>query len=442
MINSNILFITIDSLRADKFHGKHKTSHTPNIDKLIENGTYFSEAISSSDVTGICLGNIFTGMYSQKTGITQRKFNRKIKTIFDILKENNYHVYGTIPNLTWFNQLTEKFDEVDKFFAANRIQDGLNDNVGKQIIERLKSKKMKEPWIYYIHLEDLHEKINVPSQYDNKDYGETKYERMISFIDIWIEKILTNCDLGKTLVVITSDHGDYIPFVDNVGDIPRVQTIMKKAKRVFPFFEPIGIKLFILIQSISKSFQYKKLKKQLSDEQIRTLNTRGRKTLDDETLRIPLLLIGNKIPSKIFNDLVSGIDIFPTILNYLEIETSDNNIDGRNLNQLIQGGKIEEIPLFIQSGDTQYHKESLIVGIRTSKYKYYRERKNPKKNVCLFNLEDDPLERENIADLSPEIVESMERYLIKFEKTNQIIKSEDDEKTKEIENELKKMGYV
>lgn len=60
----------------------------------------------------------------------------------------------------------------------------------------------------------------------------------------------------------------------------------------------------------------------------------------------------------------------------------------------------------------------------------------------MFNLEDDPFEKNNIADLFSEIVEPIEKCLIKFENANQIIESEEDGKTKEIEDELKKMGYV
>lgn len=37
----NILFIIIDSLRADKCYETAKTSKTPNIDDLIRNRTYF-----------------------------------------------------------------------------------------------------------------------------------------------------------------------------------------------------------------------------------------------------------------------------------------------------------------------------------------------------------------------------------------------------------------
>ena len=439
--NSNILFIIIDSLRADKVYDKNKSTVTPNIDKLIKNGTYFSETISSADVTGICLGNIFTGMFSQKTGITQREFNSEIKTLFDILKENNYHVYGTVPDLTWFSQLTEKFDEVFRYYAANRIQDGLSDKVGEQILNNLNSTKMIEPWIYYIHLEDLHEKIIVPEKYDKEEYGKTNYERMISYIDEWIGKIISCVNLEKTLVVVTSDHGDYIPIVEGFGQIPRVQSFMKKGKEIFPVLEPIGLKLFILIRNIIKISQQRKLKKQLSSEQIRTLNARGRKTLQDETLKVPLLFVGNKIPPTIFNDLVSGMDIFPTILRYIGIKINDK-IDGRDLNLLMNGEKLQEIPIFIQTGDTQEHKESLIIGIRTSKFKYYRARKNSKQNVNLYNLKEDPLEKNNIAKLFPEIVKSMEENLERYEKQQIVIETKDNDKTKEIEEELRKMGYV
>ena len=46
----NILFLLIDSLRADKCFGDKKTSITPNLDSLIKNGTYFSQTICSAPV--------------------------------------------------------------------------------------------------------------------------------------------------------------------------------------------------------------------------------------------------------------------------------------------------------------------------------------------------------------------------------------------------------
>ena len=47
-MQSNILFLLVDSLRGDKCYGERKTAITPNIDKLIHNGVYFSQTIGSS----------------------------------------------------------------------------------------------------------------------------------------------------------------------------------------------------------------------------------------------------------------------------------------------------------------------------------------------------------------------------------------------------------
>ena len=164
MMKPNILFLVIDSFRADRFFGKNRSCKTPNIDSLVNQGVYFKNTISSSDVTGICLGNVFSGMYSFKTGLTLRNFNPNVITLFDILKNYGYQLHATIPNLTWFNLLIKNFDDYNSFRCDNLAQDGLYDNVGDSIIEKLSSKKMTEPWLYYIHLEDLHPEIIVPTK--------------------------------------------------------------------------------------------------------------------------------------------------------------------------------------------------------------------------------------------------------------------------------------
>ena len=235
-----------------------------------------------------------------------------------------------------------------------------------------------------------------------------------------VREILNQCNLNNTLVVITSDHGDYIPVVDSYGQIPRIQTFMKKGKTIFPQMEPIGVKLFIILRNLIMKKQKRELKKQFSSKQMKTLRARGNETLDDETLKVPLLIIDNKIKPKICNDLVTGVDIFPTILSYLGIKTNYSNIDGRDLTPLINGGELKEIPIFIQSGDKQEQKDSLVVGIRTSKFKYYRSRKNPKENIHLYNLENDPFEKNNLVNSFPEIINSMEKTLLQYEMIPQI----------------------
>ena len=114
---------------------------------------------------------------------------------FDILKNYGYQLHATIPNLTWFDLLTKHFDDHDRFKCENTIQDSLFDNVGEMIIERLTSEKMNDPWIYYIHLEDLHDEIIIPEMFQDEKFGKTKYDKTVSSIDYWIGKILKNIEV-------------------------------------------------------------------------------------------------------------------------------------------------------------------------------------------------------------------------------------------------------
>ena len=59
----NILFLTLDGLRADKFTGKTKTAITPNLDSLLKKGTYFNQAISCADGTVLALNAMLSGIF-------------------------------------------------------------------------------------------------------------------------------------------------------------------------------------------------------------------------------------------------------------------------------------------------------------------------------------------------------------------------------------------
>ena len=98
----NILFIVIDSLRADKCYGNKKTSVTPNIDTLIENGTYFAQNITSAPSTIPSMSSILTGLYPFECVIKQEKFfviDHNIDNYIKNLEQNNYNCYATTPKL-------------------------------------------------------------------------------------------------------------------------------------------------------------------------------------------------------------------------------------------------------------------------------------------------------------------------------------------------------
>ena len=153
MKKKNIFVIIIDSLRADKFIGSLKTSQTPNIDRLIENGIYFCNTVAPSDGTLFSWAGIFSGKYSFRTGINSGRFSKvdkKMTTLFHLLEKNGYDFYGHLPEVASKIGLFPNFKNENVFFNKYlNFEDGL----GQQIINELSS-NMKTPWCYILHSYD------------------------------------------------------------------------------------------------------------------------------------------------------------------------------------------------------------------------------------------------------------------------------------------------
>ena len=262
----NIIFISVDSLRADRCFGVNRNAKTPNLDSLIKNGVYFSQAISAADQTGTSLSSVFTGLFPNRTGQNQINFKSNIETYFDFLKKSNYHIYSLIPDITFFREATINFgDKTLYVFEDRKKLQRLEDNLGNKIISKLKSKKMEEPWIYFIHLMDIHTPFSVPDEFDKKENGETKYDRLVSYVDVWLGKILNHINMKNTLAVITADHGEYIPVTgESITEIPRIQHMLTKGQTSFSFIEKIRMKTLLNLRFAAQTYRKEKLKRTLT----------------------------------------------------------------------------------------------------------------------------------------------------------------------------------
>ena len=55
-----------------------------------------------------------------------------------------------------------------------------------------------------------------------------------------------------------------------------------------------------------------------------------------------------------------------------------------------------------------------MVGIRTPEFKYFRSRESPKERDHLYNLQNDPLEENNLVEINQDMVNNMEKILSNF----------------------------
>ena len=450
----NILLIVIDSLRSDKCIGNNSGSITPNIDFLIKNGTSFPNTISSAAATAVALSSIFTGLFPFKIGMGTNYYHKlspDIETYIKILKNNGYKTHATAPSVAKDFGLTCDFENNDSTYH-NYLS--LFDGLGEQIIKKLSNTSLHTPWFFYIHIFDLHSPITVPKSFSDKKFGSSKYEKQISAIDFWIGKIIEKINLKNTLIILTADHGEYIPIVEYNNKIINLEASDNEAKlwkigNRIPNISPdsaLNIKKKIggLLRNTRTKIKKQKINElNLSPYQKRVLMEsrmeEGHRMFDD-LVKVPLIFSGLNIPSnKEILQQVRHIDIFPTIEDMISLPKKQN-VDGYSLLPLMQDKFLEEKPAYIQNPPSIKKNSKKIIGIRTSNYKMIKQADSDK-ILELYNIIDDPLEEKNIVKEYPEIVLLLDKKLSEIK--NFVVSSNDSShRDKKIENVLKRLGYV
>ena len=444
MTKPNILFVVLDACRADKFY-QNKNSKTPTIDSLIKRGAYFSQSISSTDYTMSAISSIFTARYPFGVGETKEyyyKIHSESTSYINDLKNNGYHCYATMHSGLDAMGFSSYFENDNQSYqSGTQLYSGLSD----KILKMLKPGVMKSPWIYFVHVLGLHRPIRVPN-FEKMSISD-RYDRMMEIIDSWLAQILDTVDLKNTLIIITSDHGDYIPVIDNTARTS--SPVIEKSKSLIKNFLPKS-------QIINVHKKKKKLLREIRSSKLKTsyekrsLNERPDESRFqfDELIRVPLLFVGCGVKS-VGNipNLVRTIDIFPTIESILNLPNKKLDIHGRSLYPFFENKQMEEIPVYMESTTihTGQKEPKAVIGLRTSRYKYFRSLKIPTENRHLYDLKIDPFEGNNLVEKNSAKVNEMEKLLenirneTNFDMTHEKF---NDAEAKQVEEELKKLGYI
>jgi len=448
-MKKNVFFLIIDGLRADRLDGRQKSAKTPNLDKLVEKGCIFDQAISTADGTTLALNAIFTSQFPFRTGVRAKEVYTSNSNHIHYLKNNGYSVYGIIPDLTSLSRFRFNFqNSVNSLKGTPPNIEHLWEGAGEKILQLLDNVKMKEPWFCYVHPMDLHDPLIVPKEFDIEEFGKSKYERILSSIDKWIGDIINRIDFSTTTIIITADHGSIIP----EGDVgyadyePELKTSLDVGKKIMPkATHKLGAKMIVGLRNKIRDSRLKKANKGLTPYQIRSRLPHTTLLLNEEIVNVPLIMTGKNIPKdKIISNQIRTVDIFPTIFEIIGINDSPKGIlDGRSLVPFFSGKEVKELPVYLHT--IPYVEESIHdkVGIRTSKYKYFRHARQSDQNINLYDLENDPQENINIAEDNPEIVTSMEKILEEMTKDLDVDEEKlTEEEEKIVEAQLKDLGYI
>ena len=449
----NIIFILIDGLRSEQFYGNNRTCKTPNIDSLVRKGMYFEQAISSADGTIISLNTIFSSNFQVANAARSQKIVLNEDNLIDILKKNGYRIYGTFPNFVSFNSLRKRFenennsyDWIEPLTPPETLPTGLT----KRVIQLLESKEKQEPYFYYFHIFDLHplregrKPIGIEN-FDNEKFGSSLYERTVSAIDFWLGKILEHTDMND-IIILTADHGERIPYggLRGVDFEPKLENAIDFGKKILPkSTHKIGGQFLSNIRHLVGKRKLNKSNKKLTNYQKRSRDPYFTLSLFDEMIHVPLLFVGNLIKPEIIPKQVRHVDIFPTICELLDVPV-DVKISGKSLVSLANEGSQEENINYLHTMPYEKRSSLDMVGLRTDEYKYFRAARNPKENVNLYELSNDPYENNNIAQTQNQLVTYLEKKILELEKDS-LSESDDeisDEEMQRISSELKRLGYM
>lgn len=289
----NILFITVDTLRADHLscYGYYRKT-SPYIDGLAAEGTRFAHDYTVIPLTGPSHFALLTGRYPQEIGVRRNGVappsNMKLVSLPQVLHHHGYRrgafisAWPLASHLThmdrWFDHYDEVLTRKYQLFNSSRYAEDVTPRALNWLRQHAKGKK---PFFLWVHYFDPHspyifrdgyqpQRINsiAPPPMPWKDGGMPdrirSYDSEIYYADHYIGQLLNALDqLGvrdSTLVVLTGDHGESLGEHGYVGH--------------------------------------------------------GRHLYDD-ILHVPLIfrLPGKVIAGKVVNTPVSSIDVAPTILD-------------------------------------------------------------------------------------------------------------------------------
>jgi arylsulfatase A-like enzyme len=445
----NIFLITIDCLRYDYLGCYGNVENlTPSIDEIAKNGIIFLQAIVNGPSTPFSFPSIFTSTYS----LMDPQFPNLSKfrsTLAEVIRNNGYKTAGinSNPYLSKYYNYDNGFSFFDDIFSESqkKIDKGVKGFIKrhkklksfiKKVYKTLIMKyKIKPPyqrasiinkkalkWLkentgkkfIWIHYMDTHHPFFPPGKF--RDTSKNKMYRA--------EKILKRNPSNvsnRKLTNIKNQYKNTIKYVDN------------ELGKFFEELKNLGLfenSLFILTADHGEEFrEHGGFSHQCK--------------LYDELIHVPLIMKGPKLPINLKKkNLISLIDLAPTILDYLNMDKCEDFIGKSFLPLLVKSDKTYKRQYVISESLTKDNKVSLslddsfrVLAYRTEEWKLIL---NYEKNSSeLYNLKEENLEINNIRTQYLEIAKDFEQKLLDHVKFENEIRNQLQERQK-LGNSIKK----
>ena len=443
----NFILIVIDATRADHVTGYGYPRYTtPVLDKLAENGVFFSMGFAQATWTCPSVVSILTSLYPATHGVVTKNKSETdyvrppLKMAAEIFRDAGYYTEAFIEHM-W---LTEKLGYNQGFRKYNVLCCKGAGWVGDIMLEALQEGR-EQPFFWYVHLFDPHGTYEPPEPF-NRFYGDDGYdvEWTLGIPEISKQQGVNKLWYDKARTKLVLDMAHYHSQYD--GEIRNADYHIGR-----------------LLRELSK-------KGLLENTMIAVTADHGEEFYDhgrwghnalfwEEIIHVPYMMY---FPEETYKGLkidwmVETIDILPTALSYLNIPAPPD-FQGIDLMPLLnyfsarsnRGGKDSEFAKIRAKYNRDYVFADLPPGaacIRTRDYKYMHSWDNVLPDIKLFDLKTDIAEKTPLKDRQ-DVRNKLQKILEEWRGSNNKLSKKYEHKTmkktltqEEMEG-LRALGYV
>jgi arylsulfatase A-like enzyme len=223
----NVLFILIDTLRADRLgtYGYERDT-SPTIDALAATGVRFAQQMSQSSWTKCSMASLWTGLYPVRTDVTRstQAVSPGAMMPAEILSAAGFNTFalwrnGWIGPAFGFHQGFDVYHSprLGRIPADVRREKptlsvgGTDQDTVRSAIEFMRTQG-DERWFLYLHLMDIHQYVyDADTALFGTSYSDI-YDNSIRWVDRILGVLIRELDVRglrkNTLVVVASDHGE------------------------------------------------------------------------------------------------------------------------------------------------------------------------------------------------------------------------------------------
>ena len=426
----NLLFIIVDDLGwTDVSYNGSDYYETHNIDALSLNSMLFYNAYSASPVCSPTRASIMTGKHHARINITdwipgldprnkpilgpldRNELPLEEVTIAEVLKKDGYKTFysgkwhlgsiGYYPEDQGFDINKGGFEKGSPMggyyspYKNPKLSDGpegeyLTDRLTQETIDFIDNRDKSKPFAAFLSFYNVHTPIQ-----ENKEFYDYYVEKLNGYDD---KDPLTKKE-GDAITRLNQRNAKYASMVHATDN--NVGKIIKYLKK-----NELYDNTLIVFTSDNGGLT---TQNRIAPTSVYPLRA-GKGWLYEGGIKIPQLI---KLPKQIFREIiyepVVSYDLFPTILNTLDISYNIDNIDGKDLNNLFLKKEFKRDYIFWHF--PHYHGSLWKPGsaIRNNQWKlvkFYEENTEE-----LYNLYDDFSESNNLAEVYPEIVNKLSKKM-------------------------------